>query len=332
LSCRRRVLLSYFGEFIYDDCGNCDICKSPPQYIDGTLLAQKVCSAIARLKEQEAMGMVIDVLRGSENASIFDKGYQHVKTYGAASDIAWRDLQQYVIQMINQGVLEIRFHQHGRLMLTPLAKKVLFEGEKIQLARLIKEKPVTDAAAKLDDATGILFEKFRKLRSEIAKEERVPAYIIFSDATLKDMEVKKPQSLDEMIMVSGIGQAKLDKYGERFLKLIENKESRPKKKKKIKGDTYKKTQELYNAGLTVEEISEQRKLAPGTIYGHLTKLQTDGEEIDLSRLISQADLDSLDQAKSEIDDPTSLKAFFTYFDEKLPYWKIKMGLYLLQSL
>ncbi|HEA29773.1 MAG TPA: DNA helicase RecQ [Leeuwenhoekiella sp.] len=330
LSCRRKALLNYFGEFIYEDCGNCDICKRPPQYIDGTVLAQKVCSVVARLKEQEAMGTVIDVLRGSENATIYDKGYQEIKTYGAASDVPWRDLQQYVIQMINQGVLEIRFHEHGRLVLTPLAKKVLFEGESIQLARLIKEKPAASVAKTLDDATGILFEKLRQLRSTIAKEEGVPAYIVFSDATLKDMETKKPQTLDEMIMVSGVGQAKLDKYGERFLKVVQ--QQKPKtKKKKTKGNTYAKTQKLYTDGLSVEEISEKRELTPGTIYGHLTKLQADGADIDLYRLISKGDLERLEQAKEELKEVTGLKDFYDYFEEEMPYWKIRMGLYLLSS-
>jgi ATP-dependent DNA helicase RecQ len=100
------------------------------------LLAQKVCSVIKRLNEQEALGMVLDVLRGAKNAGVQDKGYQNIKTYGAAKDIAWLDLQQYVIQLLNQGVLEIWFHQNGRLLLTPLANKILFEGEKIQLAHL----------------------------------------------------------------------------------------------------------------------------------------------------------------------------------------------------
>ena len=139
LSCRRKALLGYFGEHITEDCGNCDICKTPPKYFDGTLIAQKVCSAVARLQEQEALGMVLDVLRGSQNAQVYDKGYQNIKTFGAAKDISWRDLQQYVIQLLNQSVLQIHFHENGRLLLTPFAKKVLFEGKKVQLANIIQE-------------------------------------------------------------------------------------------------------------------------------------------------------------------------------------------------
>lgn len=338
LSCRRKALLNYFGEFIYEDCGNCDVCKTPPRYFDGTLLAQKTCSAVARLKEREALGMLLDVLRGSQNALVYDKGYQHLKTYGAASEVSWRDLQQYVIQMINQGVLEIRFHENGRLMLTTLAKKILFEGEKIQLAKLNTEKQ-NYSAQETDTETGELFEKLRQLRSSLSKEEGVPAYIIFSDATLKDMEAKHPQTLDEFTTVSGVGQAKLDKYGERFLTLLgsEPKTARAEKptlrpkERKPRTSTYTETERLYNTGLSVEEIAEERSLTPGTIYGHLTRLQEDGKDIDLSRLLSTEELAQLEQAKESIKNPTGLRDFFDHLNEQMPYWKIRMGLYMLDS-
>jgi ATP-dependent DNA helicase RecQ len=143
LSCRRKALLHYFGEHMTQNCGNCDICKAPPTYFDGTEIAQKVCSAVVRLKEQEAMGMIIDVLRGSQNNQVYSKGYQHLKTFGIGKDIPWKDLQQYIIQLLNQGVLEIWFHEHGRLVLTPTAKKILFEGQKVQLADIIQPQATT---------------------------------------------------------------------------------------------------------------------------------------------------------------------------------------------
>ncbi len=327
LSCRRKALLNYFGEFIYKDCGYCDICKTPPRYFDGTLLAQKTCSAVARLKEREPMGMLLDVLRGSQNAQVYDKGYQHLKTYGAAKDVAWRDLQQYVVQMINQGVLEIRFHESGRLMLTPLAKRILFQGEKIQLAKLITEKPTTKVST-ATTITGGLFERLRELRTEIAKEEQMPAYVVFNDASLKDMEAKKPQTLDEFMMISGVGQAKLDKYGALFLNLLKNDKKLP-VAQKLKGKTYEKTFKLYRDGLSISEIAEKRRLNEDTIFGHLTKLHDQGEEIDLNQFVAQKDLAALEKAKTEIDDPAGLKVFYEHFEEKMPYWKIKLGLYLL---
>ncbi len=239
LSCRRIALLGYFGEYITQNCGNCDICKAPPRYFDGTLLAQKVCSAVARLKEKEALGMVVDVLRGAKNAQVFNKGYQDIKTYGQAKDIAWNDLQQYIIQMINQGILEIRFHENGRMLLTPLAHKILFEHKKVQLASLpTKEEIIAEIAKKegyIKTKSLGIFDKLRQLRQQIALEEKVPAYIVFSDASLKDMERILPINESEFMQVSGVGAAKNEKYGEAFLSLINNYLAQESKVVKIKG-------------------------------------------------------------------------------------------------
>ena len=220
LSCRRKVLLNYFGEYREEDCGNCDICKNSPEYFDGTILTQKVLSAVARLKEQEALGTLIDVLRGSRNAAVYDKGYQHIKTYGAAKDVAWRDLQQYIIQMINQGLLAIRFREKGRLVLTALAREVLFNGKKVQLANLIQ--PLVEVVKERLPTTpkGTLFEKLRELRNALAREGNVPAYIVFSDASLKGMEDQQPTTEAEFLQISGVGHAKLEKYAVAFLNVI----------------------------------------------------------------------------------------------------------------
>ncbi len=336
LSCRRRALLGYFGEHLQEDCGNCDICKNPPTYFDGTLLAQKVCSAVARLQEQEALGMVIDVLRGAQNAQVFNKGYQGVKTYGAASDVSWRDLQQYVIQLINQGVLEIRFHENGRLILTPLAKSVLFENRKIYLARPLQEKEEEKTTSESAVKTSGLFDKLKKLRGTLAKEMGVPAYVIFSDASLKDMVAKVPQTETEFAAISGVGQAKLEKYATPFLKVItEEQKKNPKKaikatkkKESKKTPTHLVSLALFNDGLTVDEISKERNLTTGTIYAHLEKAHISGEEIEIERLITSEEIDKIIAAKDKIESPESLKAYFEYFEAKVPYWKIKLGLHL----
>jgi len=335
LSCRRRALLGYFGEHLHEDCGNCDICKNPPTYFNGTLLAQKVCSAVVRLQEQEALGMVIDVLRGAQNAQVYNKGYQHVKTYGVASDVSWRDLQQYIIQLINQGVLEIRFHENGRLILTPLSKAVLFENRKIYLARPLQkekeEKTTIDVAVKSNG----LFDKLKTLRLKLAKELGVPAYVIFSDASLKDMVAKLPQTELEFSEISGVGQAKLEKYAEPFLNIIrEEQKNKPKKtvtstkkKRSKKTPTYLDSLVLFQEGLTVDEIATKRNLTTGTIYAHLEKAHISGEEIEIERLITSEEIEKIVAAKDKIETPKSLKAYFEYFEAKVPYWKIKLGLH-----
>lgn len=220
LSCRRIALLNYFGEHHTENCNNCDICKSPPHYFDGTILAKKVCSAVTRLREQESTGMVIDVLRGAQNAQVLSKGYQNLKTYGAAKDVSWLDLQQYIIQMLNQGILEIHFHENGRLVLTPLAQDILFNDKHVRLATLQKQMVATKEVRPKHKQDSKLFQHLRDLRSSIAKELKVPAYIVFSDATLKDMEVKRPRTAAQFKEVLGVGTVKLEKYGVDFMKVI----------------------------------------------------------------------------------------------------------------
>ncbi|PWH84714.1 DNA helicase RecQ [Brumimicrobium oceani] len=332
LSCRRKVLLGYFGEYISEDCGNCDVCKSPPEYFDGTILAKKVCSAVARLKENEAIGMVVDVLRGAKTNAILNKDYQNIKTYGKASDVSWFALQQYIIQMINQGILEIRFHENGRLLLTPLAKKVLFEDEQVKLAKQKAKEERTKKVRVASSQSSGLFEKLRTLRQEIAKEESVPAYIVFSDAALKDMEVVLPQTNDEFLQVSGVGEAKRAKYGERFLAVIKtHKEKRSSKQKNTKIPTQDQSFTLFEQGLSIAEIALQRNLKEDTIYGHLMKKHQEGESIPIEEYISQDEINAIRKAKQKFPDEGVLKPYFEFFEEKMPYWKIRMGLYLIEE-
>lgn len=333
LSCRRKILLSYFGELIDEDCGNCDVCKNPPEFFDGTVIAQKALSCIYRLKGQEPIGVVIDVLRGAQNTAIYDKGYQHLTTYGISHDIAWRDWQQYLIQLINLGLIEISFHDHNKLQLTPLAKKVLFEGDKVQLAEVgavdIRKEP---AAAETPSSAGSLFDKLRKLRLELAKEEGIPAYLIFNDATLKEMEKERPMTDDDFIRINGVGRQKMQNYGYRFIKEIINfsKEKREKKKRK-KGNTYKETFLLYKEDLSVEEIARERNLSPTTVFSHLAKLYKEGEDVNLRQFLSQNDLKAIQKAKKELENPEGLKPYFEHFQDSMDYGTIRLGLTILEK-
>ena len=325
LSCRRKALLNYFGEFITQDCGNCDICKNPPTYFNGTLIAQKICSAVVRLQEKEAIGLVIDVLRGSNNQQVFDKGYQHIKTFGAAKDISWRDLQQYCIQLLNQGVLEIWFHEGGRLLLTELAKQILFQGKQIKLATLVKEdtkaKPVKE---RLPSKGKELFEKLRMLRSVFAKDMGVPAYVIFSDASLKDMEQKKPTTMEGFSNISGVGKAKLEKYAAAFIKVI----AKHQDVKAIKTPTHQKSYYLFEEGLSPSQIASKRGITEDTVYTHLIKINELGTPVDLHQFIESTEILKIQGAKKILESPESLKTYFEYFEQKIPYYKIKLALYL----
>ncbi|WP_405206455.1 DNA helicase RecQ [Aquimarina sp. LLG6339-5] len=337
LSCRRKILLSYFGELIEKDCGNCDVCNNPPSFIDGTIIAQKALSTVARIKEEEPIGTVIDVLRGAQNAVVLDKGYQQLKTYGIANDISWRDWQQYIIQLINQGYLEIAFHLNNKLKLTELSKKVLFENEKVHLANLIelekiKEKNV-EQTKKVSSNT--LFDKLRELRLSLAKEAGIPAYQIFNDAALKEMEKVRPMSDDEFMQINGVGKMKMQNYGYQFIKTIidfsTEKTKNKKKSNKNKGNSHKETFNLYKQGLSIEEIAQERKLAQSTIFSHIMKLYNDGEDIDLKQFVSNADIKSVKEAKETLDNPDALKPYFEHFEQAMDYNTIKLALAVLEN-
>jgi ATP-dependent DNA helicase RecQ len=277
------------------------------------------------------------VLRGAQNANILDKNYQEIKTYGIGKDISWNHWQHYTIQLINQGLCEIAFHKNNVLRLTDLAKAVLFNNAKVQLSQPLskeeqmavrkesKSKPVNENS---------LFEKLRQLRFQISLQENIPAYLVFNDATLKEMESKKPVSSEAFKEINGVGQRKLEVYGEMFINEIKAfVEAKPKKKKKKtrKSDTALETYELFKTGVTVEEIAEIRGLKPNTILAHLEKLYHDGKDVDIYRLISKDDVAKVAKAKKELKDPEGLKPYFEHFEEKMEYSTIRLALSVIEK-
>lgn len=333
LTCRRKILLSYFGEIISQDCGNCDVCQNPPEFFNGTILAQKALSTIYRLREEEPVSVVIDVLRGAQNSQILQKGYREISTYGIAADVSWRDWQQYMIQLMNQGYIEIAFHDQNKLKLTSLARKVLFENEQVRLADIkTLEKQTLAEPAQEKTSDNSLFERLRQLRLDLSKEEGIPAYLIFNDATLKEMEKERPMTDEDFININGVGRQKMQNYGYRFIREIINfsKQSQKKKKKK-KGNTYKETLELLQDGLSVEEISARRRLATTTVFSHLAKLYEMGENVDLQQYVPKGELEAVRKAKEELGDTKALKPYFEHFQEAIDYGTIRLALSILEK-
>ena len=325
-TCRRKILLSYFGELLSENCGNCDVCKNPPEFFNGTIIAQKALSTITRLNETEATGIIIDVLRGAKNATIVDKQYDKVKTHGIGKDISWKDWQQYMIQLINQGYCEIAFHKNNALQLTDFSKKVLFENELVHLTKptIAIEKSAKKKTVK-KSISNTLFERLRKLRHSIALEEDIPAYLVFNDATLKIIEQERPMSDEEFLEISGVGQRKLEVYGAAFINEVIA-FTKEKKVTKNKSDTHKITYELYQEGLSIDEIAEKRKLTSTTIFSHIAKLYNDGKDINIDELVSENEVNSVREAKKELDSPNALKPYFEHFNEQLDYFKIRLAL------
>ncbi|MEM6396304.1 MAG: DNA helicase RecQ [Bacteroidota bacterium] len=230
LICRRRILLNYFSEDQGEDCGNCDVCRNPPKRFDGTVIAQKALSAVARMREQAGLGMVIDVLRGSNKRELLAKGFHRIKTYGAGRDLSQFDWSQYLTQLVNLGYLFVAHEDSHRLKLTAAAKRVLFEGEQVELVSFatLKERREADRAkAKRQQRVGTnprsrdgLFDKLRELRRQLAQEMGKPPYIIFNDLALEEMAAVKPMSELEMAQINGVGSYKLEHYAPPFLELI----------------------------------------------------------------------------------------------------------------
>lgn len=330
LVCRRRILLSYFGESLKKDCGNCDVCRNPPTYVDGTVLAQKALSAIYRLRQSEPMGTVIDVLRGSGKKEIRDKGYPSLKTFGVGRDIKNASWQHYLAQLVQLGLVEIAYNQKNALKLTEASKDVLFEKQPVKLVQFstIKERQEAEKnqvrkrtadAGKEDE----LFQNLREVRRNLARDFGVPPYQVFSDATLLDMVKKKPMNDREMSQVSGVGERKLHRYGDFFIDAILDHLT---EKRGQKGSTYKLTHEMLKKGHTIEEIASRRSLNPSTVYSHVAYLYEKGEPVDLTNYISQKEVDTIVQAVPYVEKPIKLKSIYEYFDQAYEYYKIRLAL------
>lgn len=326
-SCRRRILLGYFGEHLTENCGFCDVCKNPPRFIDAKVIAQKALSAVARVKQKEPISVIIDILRGAKNAGIYDKGYQELKTFGIGTNISWKDWQHYILQLINLGYIEIAFHRKNALEFTPLAKKVLFENEQVWLTKPKADQPGFIESRKTTK-TSNLFNQLKQLRMEISVEENIPPYLVFNDATLKEIERERPQSEQEFKSISGVNSLKAEKYADEFIYVIK---LFNKKKRKKKVSTYDETYELYKGGKSIDEIAKERNLKSTTIVSHLCTLVAKGKPLDLSELVSNPEVKMVENCLKSITYEGALKPIYEALDEKLSYEKIRLALAVLEK-
>ena len=228
--CRRRILLNYFGETSDCSCGNCDVCKNPPQHFDGTIIVQKALSAIKRADEQAGFTLVTDILKGSMSPVVVAKGLHTLKTFGAGRDITAGDWHAYLLQMLHRGYIEIAYNEDSHIKVTPLGEEVLFGRKQAELAVIVREdlrvtkrkrqEQLPDSSDQMQTADQQLFEKLRELRLTIAHEIKKPAYIVLSDKSLQSLAMMKPTNLFLLGNCFGIGEHKKNQYGDRFVELI----------------------------------------------------------------------------------------------------------------
>lgn len=241
--CRRRILLNYFGETSSKDCGHCDVCNNPPRTFDGTVLTQKALSAVVRAGEKIAVGTCIEILRGMQTPAIARNHYNELKTFGVGKDVSVRDWQTYLLQMLQMGFFEVAYNMHNQMKVTPLGWKVLKGEHQVSLAIMENEEraprqqrvnrpsrgssiPVVHAERVIfeEEMSGVedkkLFEYLRKIRKNLADEQGYPPYIVLSDKSLHELTRMKPTTLQAFGLISGIGEFKIKKYGDTFIKAI----------------------------------------------------------------------------------------------------------------
>lgn len=241
--CRRRILLNYFGETSSKDCGHCDVCNNPPRTFDGTVLTQKALSAVVRAGEKIAVGTCIEILRGMQTPAVARNHYNELKTFGVGKDVSVRDWQTYLLQMLQMGFFEVAYNMHNQMKVTPLGWKVLKGEHQVSLAIMENEEraprqqrvnrpsrgssiPVVHAERVIfeEEMSGVedkkLFEYLRKIRKNLADEQGYPPYIVLSDKSLHELTKMKPTTLQAFGLISGIGEFKIKKYGDTFIKAI----------------------------------------------------------------------------------------------------------------
>jgi ATP-dependent DNA helicase RecQ len=275
--CRRQILLAYFGE-ASPPCGNCDACLSPAATFDATIPAQKLLSTIVRTRERYGAGHLIDILLGKQTPKVLGQNHQALSTFGIGNELDQKQWRSLVRQMVAGGYLESDAEAFGAIKLTARSGAVLKGQEQLKLRHdtgLRREKRAKQAIE-----AGIepkFFEALRALRSKLAQEQNLPAYVIFHDTTLREMATVKPRSLQGLGKISGVGHTKLNRYGPAFLEVILQHAGEAPEGKAVQlddSDTHEATLQLILEGHTPEQVAVQRSLKLSTIEGHLAELIT----------------------------------------------------------
>lgn len=329
--CRRRVLLSYFSDYSESDCGNCDICLNPPKRFNGTILVQKALSALIRIKEPIGVNMLINVLRGSRNNIILSHGWDQIKTYGVGKEHSFEKWQDYLLQMLNLGLIEMLYQQNSGLSVTEYGRKVVLNRDDVWLVDgKATAIPVAKKVEKPQFSTRNqdLFEALRKKRLEIARKEGKPPYVIFGDATLREMAAIMPLDLIQMESISGVGAYKLNTYGGEFVKVIEHFVNVEKPKK---ATTYQLTGQMLKEGKSPEQVAQKRDLKIETVFSHIGYLIEKGEDFPIVDYVSFKEINKINKAVEKTGETKLLKPLFEELGGKIAFHKIRLALSFLKK-
>ncbi|MCM3569156.1 DNA helicase RecQ [Neobacillus mesonae] len=327
-SCLQEFILHYFGETETDSCGRCGNCTDSRNQIDVTKEAQMVMSCVIRMGQRFGKTLTAQVLTGSKNKKVTELGFDSLSTYGIMKERAAKDVSDFIEFLISQDLIGIEQGTFPTLYVSPKGKDILLGNTKVLRRQTVQVKEVSKSDP--------LFEALREVRKQIAAQENVPPFVIFSDAALKDMCAKLPKSNEEFLQVSGVGEHKLQKYGLEFIQAIRSfiednsdyqtqldvEPKAPKKPAKAIGDSHLETFTLHQTGLTIPEIAEKRNLAISTVENHLLQCVREGLEIDFSLLIPDSYLPMLEQAVENAG-RERLKPIKELLPEEVSYFMIK---------
>jgi len=298
--CRRAYILSYFGEtWGEQNCGACDTCVTPRDLFDATEITQKILSAVIRTGERYGLTYVIDVLKGSKNKTVKERGHDQLSVFGIVQDMSKQDLRNIAQQVVGKGLLEQHGKEYPTFRMTDEGRVFLIEKKTLHLSKPKSQMAVGEREEKEIDFDAALFERLRMVRKQVASDLAVPPFVIFGDKSLQEMAYYMPQDKTAFGAIFGVGAEKCDRFGAVFLDEIRQYQketgktgveplrlrSTPKELSlKRKGSTYDATKELLAQGLTFEAVAKKRGFALSTIIGHVEKLRAAGESVSLDHV------------------------------------------------
>lgn len=327
-SCLQEFILKYFGETETSPCGRCGNCTDSRDMVNVTKETQMVLSCVVRMGQRFGKSLTSQVLTGSKNKKITELGFGKLSTYGILKEKSAKEVSDFIEFLISEDLIGVEQGSFPTLFVAAKGKEVLLGQLEVKRKAAVVSKQVSK-----EDP---LFESLRSLRKQIAEKEKVPPYVIFADTALKDMCVKLPKTNEEFLKVNGVGENKLKKYGEAFIELIRSfteappilnqestlEEAPKKQKKKAVADSHLETLKLYQSGLAIHEIAENRELSPTTIENHLLQCAKLGLGIRTSDFIPAEYVPLLQQAVKEVGSE-KLKPIKELLPKNVSYFMIK---------
>ena len=345
-TCRRRYLLEYFGDDTVskgekqNNCGGCDVCSTPREQFDATIIAQKILSAIVKTNQMYGIAYVNAVLLGSRRKEVLERGHNSLSVYGIVKDYDRNELREIAGMLETEGLIVKNEGEYPTFRVTEKGRRFLRDRESLTLSKPKRvERPRRTRVYAAMAENPELFERLRRLRLTIARELDVPAYVIFGDASLRDMAAKAPQNIAQFALVSGVGSVKLEQYGERFLAEIADytqhhqtttDDDRPTVRRTPNthrsGSTYAETRDFLDQGMSVGEVAHRRGLALGTIVSHVEMMVGNGMTVELASSLPRSDrmakIESAIGAAGGIQ--AKLAEVMKILDEEIPYEDVRI--------